>query len=65
MGRGSILLLGAVAIGWMWLAFRALYPDKALIITALFGIPQAVYVVDLYLKCKCGEETSDPNQTKA
>lgn len=63
MGRGGILLLGAVAIGWMWMAFRALYPDKALVITAPFGIPQAVYVVDLYLKCKC-DKKNEPDQNR-
>lgn len=65
MGRGGILLLGAVAIGWTWLFMRAMFPDKALILTALCGIPQAALAVKLFIECKCGDKKSEPSQTKA
>ena len=60
MGRAGILFLGALAIGWMWLAFKTGFPDNALKLTLLCGVPQAYLAVKLFLECKC--EKKDASQ---
>ena len=58
MGRGGILFLGALSVFWMWLAFKTGFPDNALKLTLLCGIPQAYLAIKLFLECKCGKESS-------
>ena len=63
MGRGGILLLGALAIGWMWVALKTISPDNALKAALPFGILHAVLTVKLFLDCKCGEKKDTSQST--
>jgi hypothetical protein len=56
MARGGILILGFFAIMWAFVAFRFLNPGRALIPTALVGVPQAAMAITLFVKCKCDKK---------
>ena len=56
MGREGILVLGMISIGWAWMAIKRIYPENAVILFALVGIPQAALAIMLFFKCKCGEK---------
>ena len=56
MGREGILFLGMMSILWAWMAFKNVFPENAVLLTVLVGIPQAALAVTLFFKCKCGEK---------